>query len=1079
MSKKGDEEEVLGGISSFLKTDKDYTIEYAGGEEAKLSILNNHVFRYYMSPTRQFLDYPVPHNPTDVARINVKDVKDYGTDAFNNSTVTYDRESYSVETEEIRIRFSMLKGTFDVYDKRVGKQVLNELEPIRYNDAKTTQLLLANDKEFFFGGGMQNGRFTHKGEIIHIENTNNWVDGGVTSPSPFYWSSSGYGVLRNTWQSGYYDFGSLIPDVVATVHKESHIDAFYFISSKPRHILSDYYELTGQPIFMPEYAFYEAHLNTFNRDYWIEVKPDVKGAIHFEDGKFYKSYQPSQVVDKNGILESLNGEKNNYQFSGRAMIDRYKRHDMPLGWFIPNDGYGSGYGQTDSLEGDIENLKEFIEYANEQGVEVALWTESNLEPKDPNNPKKGERDLSKEVGIGAVALKCDVAWIGDGYSFGLNAVEHATKIYVDRVKNKVRPLIIMVDGWAGTQRYSAIWSGDQTGGQWEYIRFHIPTYIGAGLSGLPIIGSDMDGIYGGGDREVNIRDYQWKTFTPLQLNMDGWGNVQKTPFSFDLEAITINRAYLKLKSMLLPYNYTIAHQSINGLPMVRAMFLEFPNEEPAYTKDSQYQFMWGPSLLVAPVYEKTVSNDNQWVRNGIYLPGQDQIWIDLFTGEKYQGGLIYNYVNTPLWKIPVFVKEGAIIPFVNENNNLHEIKRDCRIINIYPDVTRKTEFDVYEDDGKSADYLDHKYAKTKISVHANGGDLFIDIHKTEGKYDSIIRERTTLLRIMAANNIRMVKAAINGESININKAESREDFDEKENSYYYDQRFMINPYLKDFDENDKLIQKFLLIKIDKTDITESEIQIKIGGYKSNDDDTKIISKHTRTSKLQAPNRFSVAENGIAATSVTLQWQQNDASFHEIDRDGVIFSNIKGTIFTLGGLKSESEHKFRIRSSNDEGISQWSDYLSIETRPDPYKNTVKGISVTCNIPCQPNQEVCKLTERDLNSIWHTHWGMPDQANCHSGKKIVLSFDLEDLYNIEKIEYVPREDVGNGTFLKIRYRISIDGDNWSDLSPEISWRADKNTKTIMFKEARMQFFELNVLESVGGFGSGRNIFFFKKV
>ena len=80
--------------------------------------------------------------------------------------------------------------------------------------------------------------------------------------------------------------------------------------------------------------------------------------------------------------------KENYQFSARAVIDRYKKNDMPLGWFLPNDGYGAGYGQTDSLDGDVQNLKEFTEYAQANGVEVGLWTQSNLHPADPKILKK-------------------------------------------------------------------------------------------------------------------------------------------------------------------------------------------------------------------------------------------------------------------------------------------------------------------------------------------------------------------------------------------------------------------------------------------------------------------------------------------------------------------------------------------------------------------------------------------------------------------------------------------------------------------------------------------------------------------
>ena len=121
-----------------------------------------------------------------------------------------------------------------------------------------------------------------------------------------------------------------------------------------------------------------------------------------------------------------------------------------------------------------------------------------------------------------------------------------------------------LDGWAGTQRYAGIWSGDQTGGVWEYIRFHIPTYIGSGLSGQPNICSDMDGIFGGKNEAVNIRDFQWKTFTPMQLNMDGWGANEKYPHALGEPATSINRMYLKLKSELMPYAYSFAKEAVGN-----------------------------------------------------------------------------------------------------------------------------------------------------------------------------------------------------------------------------------------------------------------------------------------------------------------------------------------------------------------------------------------------------------------------------------------------------------------------------------------------------------------------------------
>lgn len=116
--------------------------------------------------------------------------------------------------------------------------------------------------------------------------------------------------------------------------------------------------------------------------------------------------------------ESLNGEKNNYQFSARARIDRYKNQDMPLGWLLPNDGYGAGYGQTETLDGNIQNLKDLAAYAHKNGVEIGLWTQSDLSSK-PGISALLQRDIVKEVAgcRCARSIETDVAWVGAGYSF--------------------------------------------------------------------------------------------------------------------------------------------------------------------------------------------------------------------------------------------------------------------------------------------------------------------------------------------------------------------------------------------------------------------------------------------------------------------------------------------------------------------------------------------------------------------------------------------------------------------------------------------------------------------------------------
>ena len=422
---------------------------------------------------------------------------------------------FIVATPRLTVSIDRRTGLLRVKDGE--REVLQQTGNFQLEENKTSFTLACHEQEYFYGGGVQNGRFSHRGESIAIENTNNWVDGGVASPTPFYWSTAGYGVMWHTFKPGRYDFGAEQAGTVALSHDEGYLDVFFFFDEQPTQLLNDFYQLTGNPILMPKFGFYEGHLNAYNRDYWTPAEEGKKGFMTYEDGKAYNESQK----DNGGVRESLNGElpgkyghKTNYQWSARAAIDRYLDNDMPLGWFLPNDGYGAGYGQTSTLDGNIQNLKAFGDYARSKGVEIGLWTQSDLHPKEGIEALL-QRDIVKEVrDAGVRVLKTDVAWVGWGYSFGLNGVADVGEIMPYYGQN-ARPFIISLDGWAGTQRYAGIWSGDQTGGDWEYIRFHIPTFIGSGLSGQPNITSDVDGIFGGQNVPVNVREFQWKTYTQI------------------------------------------------------------------------------------------------------------------------------------------------------------------------------------------------------------------------------------------------------------------------------------------------------------------------------------------------------------------------------------------------------------------------------------------------------------------------------------------------------------------------------------------------------------------------------------
>lgn len=964
----------------------------------------------------------------------------------------------SMTTGTVKVQLDKQTSLLKVTNLATNTVVLEEIAPVSFQKGKVQLTLKENPQEYFYGGGVQNGRFSHKGKVISIENQNSWTDGGVASPNPYYWSTGGYAAMWYTFKKGQYDFGATEQGKVKLSHETDYLDVFYMINDGAVALLNDFYQLTGNPVLLPKFGFYQGHLNAYNRDFW---KEDEKGIL-FEDGKRYKESQK----DNGGVKESLNGEKNNYWFSARAVIDRYKNHDMPFGWLLPNDGYGAGYGQTETLDGNIQNLKSLGDYARKNGVEIGLWTQSDLHPK-PEISALLQRDIVKEVrDAGVRVLKTDVAWVGAGYSFGLNGVADVGHI-MPYYGNDARPFIISLDGWAGTQRYAGIWSGDQTGGVWEYIRFHIPTYIGSGLSGQPNICSDMDGIFGGKNLVVNTRDFQWKTFTPMQLNMDGWGSNEKYPHALGEPATSINRWYLKLKSELMPYAYSIAREAVDGLPMMRAMFLEYSN---AYTKGmaTQYQFMYGPSLLVAPIYQVTKANDKgDDIRNGIYLP--EGSWVDYFSGELYEGNCILNSFASPLWKLPVFVKNGAIIPLTNPNNNVSEINKNVRMYELYPYGT--TSFVEYDDDGTSEAYKLGQGATTRIeSVVDNKGRATITLAPTTGSFDGFVKEKATEFTINVTQQPKKVWATIGRKKVKLVEAASMEQFMAGENTYFYDATPNLNKFATKGSEFEKVVitkNPQIRVKLAASDITAQATVLHVEGFVFAPANQQRVSSGALTGSLNA----QVTPENTEAYTLKPTWNKiANADYYEIEFNGMLYTTIKDTELLFDGLSAETPYRFKLRAVNKDGYSDWAEF-GVTTKSNPLEFAIQGIEAETSSKNQGGFGVDRLFNFDESGDnWHTKYRV-------NAMPIEMVIDLKTVNQLDKFHYLPRTDGGNGTLLKGSVAYSTDKENWTEAGA-FTWERNGDVKVFSFSEhPSARYIKLLVTEGVGNYGSGRELYVFK--
>lgn len=1087
-------------------------VEYENGNKKLLQFYGPNIFRVFQAVDGSTQLCPPKSNPP--AEILVADAKrEVGQlDVHENKY----RQWVRISTDSIAIYINTNDGAMTVHNLAVPESqkvfplprhsfwvwgeerpVLEEVEPARVVNGKATLTLKAGEKEYFYGGGVQNGRFSHKGTAINIVNENSWTDGGVCSPAPFYWSTAGYGIMAYTFSPGRYDFGSKDAERVVLTHDTDCIDYFVMINSSPVKLLNDYYQLTGHPVLLPKFAFYEGHLNAYNRDYWKEEQPEEtvksgkdKFPTIYEDGKYYREDQK----DNGGIRESLNGElEGSYQFSARAVVDRYKKYDFPLGWVLPNDGYGAGYGQTSTLDGNIQNLKEFGEYARKNGVEIGLWTQSDLHPVDTIAPLL-QRDIVKEIrDAGVRVLKTDVAWVGAGYSFGLNGVDDAANL-MPKYGNNARPFIITVDGWAGTQRYGGVWTGDQTGGKWDYIRFHIPTFICSGLSGQPNITSDVDGIFGGQSVPVNVREFQWKTFSPMQLNMDGWGSNPKYPHALGEPAASINRAYLKMKSMLMPYTYSIAHEAINGKPMIRPAFLEeLDPYKFALGKATRYEYLYGPSFLVAPVYQDTkadsLGND---VRHNIYLPQCTQneyfpfmgrsSWYDYFTGEVYSRPGVLNSVDAPLWKLPLFVQSGSIIPMTTPHNNPNEIDHSLRIYEIYPSM-QLCSFTEYDDDGTTEAYRNGEYVTTHIWKnlinHYNTSNITIE--PTQGDYKGFQKEKTTIIRVVGktlADAMEKIVATVGGKTVKLKKVNSLEKFEASQKPVYFIgygvdyTRYFTDPSLKDVPMK---AANGVSFKLPKTDVTKNAINLQIT-YKKNKnkyDPLEDIRQDKNRFMLPAPVNAGVKEADCKPYSLKLTWDKVEgADSYEIEFDRKTYFHILDNEFLFEDLQPDTEYKFRLcaRCKDDRWGNHKYAIITARTSEDPFEQAIKGVTATCTAPSQPGQGLDKLFDFDPESQWHTEYNT-------KAVPFDMLIDLHSVNTLDKLQYLPRNYGYNGIILESQIFTSMDKQEWSDCGT-FRWERDALLKEIDLSGRQARYIKIKVAKAFGDFGSGQDIYIFRQ-
>ncbi len=272
---------------------------------------------------------------------------------------------------------------------------------------------------------------------------------------------------------------------------------------------------------------------------------------------------------------------------------------------------------------------------------------------------------------------------------------------------------------------------------------------------IPFLANDMGGFAvstdGFVDEELYIRWSEFAVFVPLTTPFAQPENPSRNfAFLVSERADSIFRNYAQMKMKLFPYIYTYAHKSrLDGVNTIRLI--------PGHP----YQYLFGESYLVAPVYEQGQK------QRAVFLP-EGNSWVNYYSGETFSGGQTI-MVDTPIDQIPLFVKQGSIIPQRKYARSIESGTNDLLELHIYPG--KAGQFTLIEDDGSSNDYLKGIYAKTEMLLDVEENSLALEVLPVSGFYESMKEDRKWEVMVFTEKQPSSVK--LNGKTISFDAKDGK------------------------------------------------------------------------------------------------------------------------------------------------------------------------------------------------------------------------------------------------------------------------------------------------------------------
>lgn len=290
--------------------------------------------------------------------------------------------------------------------------------------------------------------------------------------------------------------------------------------------------------------------------------------------------------------------------------------------------------------------------------------------------------------------------------YGMQQVR-ATREALEKYRPEQRPFILTRAAFAGSQRYAALWTGDNSS-LWEHLECSVPMILNLGLSGYSFVGADVGGFRGDCSGELLVRWTQLGAFMPFFRNHSETGTARQEPWVFSPEVLDLTRRYIRLRYRFLTYIYNLMREShLRGTPVVRPLFYHFHDDPNTYNINDQ--FLLGEGVMVCPVLRPRTGHRQ------VYLP--EGLWFDYWSGQTIRGGR-YLVCEAPLDKLPLFVRAGTILPQDEyaDSEQSGEVQAPL-VMHCY--AGKEGCYRLYIDDGSSYRYRSGCYSELEFAMSAD------------------------------------------------------------------------------------------------------------------------------------------------------------------------------------------------------------------------------------------------------------------------------------------------------------------------------------------------------------------------